>query len=204
MADYKTKEELYAEVDRLFREENPDAPEALSADAPEQAGWRQEWLTWRDVVLSREADRIYWETYPQAPVTIDPGDPAQRQWVDAWNEIYGNVKSFEPQPKFGVWEMDQTEMRASILEGIRLYLDQIRPELHSDIRGTVETWLDTYREMVQDGRLKSGQYWEAPYVDLESNENQTHKVRLGLIVYHDLTEARATPSVQVTNPISTG
>ena len=202
MANYKTKEELYAEVDRLFRDEYPDAPAQLSKDDPSQEALRRDWLTYRDVVLSSEADRIYWELHPEAPIKIDPQDPAQHRWVAVWNEIYQRVASFSPQPPFGVFEMDQTAMRASILDGIALYLDQIRPDLHSDVRWTVETWLGTYREMVSDGRLTSGQYWEAPYVDLVSNEDETHSVRLGLIVYHDLAEPRATPSVVVNNPLT--
>jgi hypothetical protein len=204
MAHYRTKQELYEEVDRIFRRENPEAPAQLSADAAEHAAWRQEWLTWRDVVLSQEANRVYWELYPQAPIEIDPANAAHQQWIAAWNEVYTNVKSFEPQPAFGVWEMDQTEMRTSILNGISLYLDQIRPELHQDLRWTAESWLDTYREMVRDGRLQSGAYWEAPYVDLQSNEDPTHKVRLGLIVYHDLAHPRATPSIEVSNPLPSG
>ena len=201
MAHYRTKQELYDEVNRLFSEEHPDAPRQLSADAPAHAAWRESWLTWRDVVLSEEANRVYWELYPEAPIEIDPNNAAHQHWIAAWNEIYDNVKSFEPQPSFGVWDMDQTEMRVSILNGIGLYLAQIRPELHGDLRWTVESWLDTYREMVLDGRLSSGSYWEAPYVDLESNEAPTHKVRLGLIVYHDIAHPRATPSVEVTNPL---
>ncbi|HEY7625601.1 MAG TPA: hypothetical protein VH761_00985 [Ilumatobacteraceae bacterium] len=202
MAHYRTKQELYDEVDRLFRNEHPEAPQQLSADGAEHAALRESWLIWRDVVLSREADRIYWEMYPEAPTQIDSNNAVHQQWIAAWNEIYNHVKSFEPQPAFGVWAMDQTDMRASILEGVRLYFGQIRPELHGDVRWTVESWLDTYREMVLDGRLMSGNYWEAPYVDLQSNEDPNHKVRLGLIVYHDLVHPRATPSVEVTNPLS--
>ena len=202
MAHYKSKEELYAEVDRNFRAEFPTAPQQLSADAPEHEQWRRDWLLYRDIALSSEANRIYWELYPEAPIQIDPDNPEHQRWVQVWNEIYANVKSFEPQPPFGVYSMDQTELRADVLRSVLLYLSEIRPDLHQDVRWTVESWMDNYREAWESGSLIAHRYWEPPVVELVSNEDPTHKVRLGIIIRADGYNPSGTPSVEIDNPVT--
>jgi hypothetical protein len=47
-----TRDQLNAEVDRLFFIDHPDAPQRLDPDDPSQAGLVQAWIEIRDRILN--------------------------------------------------------------------------------------------------------------------------------------------------------
>ena len=176
--EYPTREQLYAEVDDWFRSERPDAPATFSKDAPEHEALRKEWIGIRDVILAEYVNRVYWELYPDAPIKIDPADPAHDRYERGWLEIRDQIMSAAPQPPVHEGELDLSRIRASCLEHIEYRLDEIREELHSDIRATVETMVDNYRTALRDGTVSSDDQWRSGVVEITSNEDPGHAVKL--------------------------
>jgi hypothetical protein len=178
--EYPTREQLYAEVDDWFRSERPDAPATFSKDAPEHAELRKEWIGIRDVILAEYVNRMYWELYPDAPVKIDPADPAHQRYEQAWLQIRDQIMSAAPMPPVHEGELDLSRVRASCFELMAYSWPQIREELHSDLRATVETMVDAYRSAIEEGRIAPDASWKSDVVEIVSNEDPEHKVRLQL------------------------
>jgi hypothetical protein len=111
-----SRDELYGEVDKLFREKHPSAPARLSRTSATHAEWRRDWLEMRDVLLNAVVDRIYWQRHPQAPLQIDPNDPehdAYRQyWLDIRGAIMGNAPEPEDRDGDGLADVDVSGVRA--------------------------------------------------------------------------------------------
>jgi hypothetical protein len=186
--DYPTREQLYAEVDDWFRSERPDAPAKFSKDAPEHEALRKEWVGIRDVILAEYVNRVYWEVYPDAPIKIDPADPAHDRYEKGWLEIRDQIMSAAPQPPVHEGERDLSRIRASALEHIEYRLTEIREELHSDIRATIETMVDNYRSAIETGAIGPTDSWKSDLVEVISNEDPEHKVQLKLfaVFYQDV------------------
>jgi hypothetical protein len=184
--EYPTREQLYAEVDAWFRSERPSAPAKFSKDAPEHAELRKEWIGIRDVILAEYVNRVYWELYPDAPIKIDPDDPAHDRYERGWLEIRDRIMSAAPQPPVHEGELDLSRVRASCLEHIEYVMDQIREELYSDLRATVETMVDNYRTAIDTGVIGATDSWTSDVVEVVSNEDPEHKVRLRMFaVFHE-------------------
>lgn len=180
LMEWPTREQIYAEVDEMFRREHPMAL-PLTRDGKDDEPLRREWLSMRDWVLNEHVNRVYWEMYPDAPVKIDPDNPAHDQYERGWIEIRDRIMSLAPQPPINDGEIDLSHVRSSALEHLEIVLYQIRPELHSDLRATIETFVMRYAEHVQDGGNDS---WESDVVEIPSNEDPEHKVRLQLFAVH--------------------
>jgi hypothetical protein len=182
MAEWPTREQIYARVDELFRMEYPDAPAQLSATDPGHANWREAWLRYRDVVVNDVVDRAYWDEHPDAPVQIDPNNPDHQRYQATWLALRELILSNTPEPPLEAGEVSASDLRNNCLELISYSWDQIRTELHSDIRATVETMIDSYLTAVRDGTAPD--QWLSERVVLTSNEDPEHKVHLQVRAFH--------------------
>jgi hypothetical protein len=81
-----TRTELHAEVDRLFREQHPDAPKKLDPDDPGQASLVEAWLEIRDTVVNEWTNKVFYEHFPAAG-KLDPNDPGDEQLIGYWLDI---------------------------------------------------------------------------------------------------------------------
>jgi hypothetical protein len=183
--DYPTREQLFGEVDAWFSSQRPDAPATFSKDSPEHAALREEWVGIRDVILAEYVNRVYWELYPDAPIKIDPDDPAHDRYERGWLEIRDKIMSAAPQPPVNEGALDLSRVRASCLEHIEYRMDEIRDELYSDLRATVETMVDNYRTGLNDGTVAADDQWRSGVVVVTSNEDPGHAVKLEVFaVFH--------------------
>ena len=91
----RTHEELNAEVDRVFRDWFPDAPERLDPDDAEQATMVQEWARLRDDTLNIWTNEAFYEFFPEIAqgTKIDPSNPEHAGYADYWNDIYHQIKT---------------------------------------------------------------------------------------------------------------
>jgi hypothetical protein len=178
MVDWPTREELYAQVDEWFRRDHPDAPARLSADAPGHAEWREDWLRMRDVLLDEIVNRAYWDMHPDAPIKIDPDNPAHERYEAIWLALRQAILVNAPEPPLDAGEIDVSQLRSMCYELVAYRWDEIREELHSDIRATIETMIDNYVTAVRDGTAPN--IWESGIVELTSNEDPDHKVKIQL------------------------
>jgi len=86
-----TRTELHAEVDRLFREQHPAAPEKLDPDDQDQSSLVQAWLEIRDTVVNEWTNKVFFEHFPDAG-KLDPQDPGDQQLIDYWLDIRNQIR----------------------------------------------------------------------------------------------------------------
>lgn len=96
MTTIPTQAQLHEEVDRVFRDQYPDAPERLDPDDPDQADLVRAWLEIRDEIVNRWTDDVYHEAYPDGPSPIDPQDQSQSPYVDYWLDIRDQIRDDAP------------------------------------------------------------------------------------------------------------
>ncbi len=92
MTTIPTQAQLHEEVDRVFRDQYPDAPERLDPDDPDQADLVRAWLEIRDEIVNRWTDEVYYEAYPDGPAPIDPQDPSHSPYVEYWLDIRDQIR----------------------------------------------------------------------------------------------------------------
>jgi hypothetical protein len=178
VVEWPTREELYVQVDEWFRRDHPDAPAVLSADAPAHAEWRESWLRMRAVLLDEIVNRAYWDMHPDAPIKIDPNNPAHERYEAIWLALREAILVNAPEPPLEAGEIDVSQLRSMCYELVAYRWDEIREELHSDIRATIETMIDNYVTAVRAGTAPN--IWLSDVVELASNEDPEHKVKLRL------------------------
>jgi hypothetical protein len=90
-----TRTELHAEVDRLFREQHPDAPAKLDPKDPDQSDLVHAWLAIRDKVANEWTNKVFFEHFPAAG-KLDPTDPGDQQLIDYWLDIRNLIRDGTP------------------------------------------------------------------------------------------------------------
>ena len=96
-----TQAQLYEEVDRRFAAANPQAPQRLDPNDPNQQQWVHEWLQIRDSTLNEWTDYIYHEFYPGSH-KLDPANPADADHIEYWKDIHHQILTDET----GRWSWD--------------------------------------------------------------------------------------------------
>jgi hypothetical protein len=91
-----TRQQLNAEVDRMFREFFPDAPKQLDPNDPKQADLVETWLGVRDAILDQWTDRVFFSFFPNAPKKLDPNRPEDAQLIDFWTDIRQQIRDGMP------------------------------------------------------------------------------------------------------------
>ena len=86
--------DLYAEVDRRFKNEHPEAPDRLDPNDANQQAFVHRWLEWRDYVLNEWTDQVFFEYFPHAG-KLDPANPADADLIEYWKDIQHQINSGE-------------------------------------------------------------------------------------------------------------
>lgn len=86
--------ELYAEVDRQFKAEHPEAPDRLDPNDANQQAWVHRWLELRDHLLNEWTDHVFFEHFPHAG-RLDPANPADADLIEYWKDIHHQISSGE-------------------------------------------------------------------------------------------------------------
>jgi hypothetical protein len=149
-----SREELYAEVDRLFRAEFPDAPAQLSRSRPDHEWYRDAWIAMRDTVLNSVIDEIFFDGAPGAPYPLDPDNRDHQTYIDEWREIRRKVMNNEPLPPIGdIDDDDRVVDMAWVRTGIEESLAEILPEVPEEFHEQIRAFGDTAPDKVYDAFL---------------------------------------------------
>jgi hypothetical protein len=116
--------------------------------------------------------------HPDAPIKIDPNNPAHERYEAIWLALREAILVNAPEPPLEAGEIDVSQLRSMCYELVAYRWDEIREELHSDIRATIETMIDNYVTAVRAGTAPN--IWLSDVVELASNEDPEHKVKLRL------------------------
>jgi len=90
-----TRDQLNAEVDRLFFIDHPDAPQRLDPDDPSQASLVQAWIEIRDRILNDWTDSVFYEFFPHAG-RLDPNNSDDAQLIEYWRDIQHQICNGPP------------------------------------------------------------------------------------------------------------
>ena len=121
-----TRDQLNAEVDRLFFIDHPDAPQRLDPDDPSQASLVQAWIEIRDRILADWTDSVFYEFFPHAG-RLDPNNSDDAQLIEYWKDIQHQICNGPPGQYS--WDNPQPE---------QLYVVSI--EAHPSRNGAVVTF----------------------------------------------------------------
>jgi hypothetical protein len=91
-----SRQQLNAEVDRVFREFFPNSPRQLDPDDPKQADLVDSWLGVRDGILDEWTDRVFFSFFPKAPRRLDPNNPDDAQLIDFWTDMRQQIRDGVP------------------------------------------------------------------------------------------------------------
>jgi hypothetical protein len=99
-----TQAELYAETDRQFAAQHPEAPQRLDPDDPAQASLVTAWLAIRDELLNAWTDQAFYEFFPSAG-RLDPANPEDSTLIEYWRDIQQQIVTTEQ----GRWNWAQPQ-----------------------------------------------------------------------------------------------
>lgn len=176
MVDEPTREELYAQVDSVFREQHPEAPQRLHRTKPEHAELRADWIFIRDTLLNGEVNRIYWETYPDAPHKIDPANPAHREFQDGWLEIRDRILSKSPEPEEddgdgpAADEPDFSHARAGVYRELLTWQDKVPADLYATFDAYAERAVMLIADAYLSNEVITDQLWRSPEVEFHAGD----------------------------------
>lgn len=164
MANIPTREELYAEVDRLFRQDFPDAPDQLSRNRPEDEWYRDAWLAIRDKVLYSITDEVFFDGAPGAPYPLDPDNPDHDSYVREWIDIRDAIMNNAPLPPVGDIDdpahvVDMHFVRQGIEESMARLLDTMPPDVHDEIRRVADSAPDQIYDAFLLGEVPTAGQW---------------------------------------------
>jgi hypothetical protein len=160
-----TRDELFAEVDRTFRDWYPDAPRKLSRSGSHDAAYREAWLRIRDQTLESEVNRIYWERFPDGPMQIDPENPDHNHYVNGWLEIRDAIMSNTPlAPDDDDEDHDfvMSYVRADLNVILLAWLPATDPEHHQRLTEFCDVVFYDIRDAVTEGSIPLHETWWAP------------------------------------------
>jgi hypothetical protein len=173
MAQVPTREEIYAEVDRLFRQDFPDAPARLS-NRREDEWYRDTWLAIRDKVLYSLTDHVFYEHAPDAPYPLDPNSDSDddKRYVREWIEIRDRIMDNAPFPPVGDVDdlIDMSDVRQGIEQSLKDVLEETSADLHDEIRSVAATAPDKIYDAFLMGDLAYGGTWRSDPVPLVGPE----------------------------------
>jgi hypothetical protein len=93
-----TRDQLHDEVDRVFRELFPTAPERLDPDDPNQSDLVAAWLEQRDITVNEWTNAVFFEFFPDAG-KLDPDNPGDAELIEYWLDIRDQIRDDAP-PKY--------------------------------------------------------------------------------------------------------
>jgi hypothetical protein len=169
MGQVPTREQLYEEVDRLFRQEFPDAPAVLSR-GPADEWYRDAWLGIRDNVLNTLTDEIFFDGAPGAPYPLDPDNDAHDTYVKEWIEIRNMVLDNAPMLPIGDIDddkhfVDMYYVRAGIEDSLQDVLAEAPESIHAEIRTHGATADAKVYDAFLVGDISTGAtWWSEPIV----------------------------------------
>ena len=94
-----TQAQLLEEVERVFRDRFPAAPQHLNPDDPDQADLVAAWLEIRDETVNRWTDDVFYQLFPAGPGRLDPNDPTHADQIEYWLDIRDQIRD-DAAPKF--------------------------------------------------------------------------------------------------------
>lgn len=160
MGDFPTRDDLYAEVNNVYRERLPTAPVRLSRAAPEHEWLRQQWLDMRDEVLNQWVNGLYWERYPDGPMTLDPENPDHNDYVNGWIEIRDAIMDNSPLPPDDDDNGDNPDppdwmshVSYDIHKALEEHWDEVPPELQADVRLFASDGVEIVRKAWEAGLI---------------------------------------------------
>jgi hypothetical protein len=105
-----TRTELLAETERLFREQQPDAPQQLDPKDPKQTEFVKAWLAIRDDVVNEWTNKVFFERFPNAG-KLDPNDPGDDQLIAYWRDIRDQIRD-DKKPRYD-WDAGPGAVKAA-------------------------------------------------------------------------------------------